>query len=177
MARTEEEIRQALAASLKDKPVTVLAKVSAVDTTARTCDIDDDGVEMYGIRLQCITDGNTGITVWPKVGSQVLCLRIEEGDTYAIVQTAEVDKLEIKIEGKSLTADKDGFVFNNGTVGSVKADKMVEWMAKVYADLQTLITLLLTSPVAGNGAALAIAFNPTTPQPQLSDMTDDAHKH
>ena len=74
MARTEEEIRQALAASLKNKPVTVLAKVTAVDTTARTCDIDDDGVEMYGIRLQCITDGNTGITVWPKVGSQVLCL-------------------------------------------------------------------------------------------------------
>ena len=177
MARTEEEIRRALATSFKEKSVTVLAKVTAVNTAARTCDIDDDGVEMFGIRLQSITDGTTGITIWPKVGCQVLCLRIEEADGYTVVQTAEVDKLEIQVQDKSLTADGNGFVFNGGTVGSVKADKMIEWMTKVYADLQTLISLLSLSPVAGNGAALGIVFNPQTPQPQLSAMTDDLLKH
>lgn len=40
-------------------PETVLAEIKSVDTTARTCDIDNDGVLMYGIRLQSIVQGNT----------------------------------------------------------------------------------------------------------------------
>lgn len=177
MAKTDEDIRRELAEALKGKPVTVLAKVKTVDTNARTCDIDDDGVEMFGIRLQCITNGTTGIVIYPKVNSQVLCVRIEENDCYAVVHTSEVDKLEIKIQDKSLEVDSNGFVFNGGTIGSVKADKMVEWMTKVYSDLQTLTKLLATSAVVGNGAPLAITFTPQTPQPQLTDFADDTLKH
>ena len=73
--------------------------------------------------------------------------------------------------------DKNGFTFNDGTVGAVCADKLVEWMSKVYSDLQTLITLLSTSPVAGNGAPLGVVFTPSTPSPNLADFTDDAFKH
>ena len=177
MAKTEEDIRRDLSNALKGKPVTVLAEVKSVDQTARTCDIDDDGVIMYGVRLQCITNGNTGIVIYPKTGCQVLCARIEESDYYSVVHASEIDKLEIKIQDKSLTADSNGFVFNGGSIGSVKADKMVEWMMKVFSDLQTLTTLLFTSAVAGNGSPLAIVFTPKTPQPQLSDFADDALKH
>ncbi len=177
MAKTEAELRQQLSEALKPKPVTILAEVKAVDDSKRTCDIDDDGVIMYGIRLQPITQGSTGITVYPKVGSQVLCSRIEDEDNYMVVHASEIDKIEIKVSDKSLVLDKDGIVANGGTIGSVKADKMVEWMTKVYSDLQTLITLLSTSAVAGNGAPLAIVFSPQTPNPQVSDFADDTFKH
>lgn len=177
MARTEEDIRRSLAESLKGKPLTVLAEVKSVDQTARTCDIDDDGVIMYGVRLQCIINGNTGIVIYPKTGCQVLCARIEESDYYSVVHASEIDKLEIKIQDKSLALDSNGFVFNEGTIGAVKADKMVEWMMKVYNDLTTIQALLLTSPVAGNGANLAISFTPQTPSPQLSYFADDKLKH
>lgn len=177
MAKTEAELRKQLSEALKPKPVTILAEVKAVDDSKRTCDIDDDGVIMYGIRLQPITQGSTGITVYPKVGSQVLCSRIEDEDNYMVVHASEIDKIEIKVSDKSLVLDKDGIVANGGTIGSVKADKMVEWMTKVYSDLQTLITLLYTSAVAGNGAPLGIVFSPQTPNPQVSDFADDTFKH
>ena len=125
MARTEEDIRRSLAESLKGKPLTVLAEVKSVDQTARTCDIDDDGVIMYGVRLQCIINGNTGIVIYPKTGCQVLCARIEESDYYSVVHASEIDKLEIKIQDKSLALDSNGFVFNEGTIGAVKADKIL----------------------------------------------------
>ena len=177
MAKTEEDIRNGLSEAFKGKPVTVLAEVKSVDQTARTCDIDDDGVIIYGVRLQCITNGSTGIVVYPKTGCQVLCARIEDSDSYSVVHASEVDKIELKIQDKSLTADSNGFVFNGGTIGTVKADKMVEWMMKVYNDLTTLQALLLSSPVAGNGANLAISFTPQTPSPQLTDFADDTLKH
>lgn len=177
MARTEEEIRNLLNQSMKGKPVTVLAEVKSVYTGKRTCDIDDDGVIMYGIRLQPITQGTTGMTIYPKVGAQVICSRIEGSDEYMVIHASEIDKVEIKISDKSIIMNQDGIVVNEGTIGSVKADSMVQWMMKVYNDLQTLITLLSTSPVAGNGAPLGVTFTPTTPSPQVSDFADDTFKH
>ncbi len=177
MAKSEQEIRDLLHSSLKSKPITVLASVKSVDTAKRTCSIDDDGVVMYGVRLQPITQGSAGITIYPKVGAQVLCAKIEEGDDYMLLHASEIDKIEATVDSKSLVLDKNGVVVNDGSIGCVKADKMVEWMMKVYSDLQTLVGLLSSSAVKGNGAPLAIAFAPTTPQPQVSDFADDAFKH
>lgn len=177
MAKSEQEIRDLLHSSLKSKPITVLASVKSVDTAKRTCSIDDDGVVMYGVRLQPITQGSAGITVYPKVGAQVLCAKIEEGDDYMLLHASDIDKVEVVVKDKSLVLDKNGVVVNDGSIGCVKADRMVEWMTKVYNDLQTLISLLSSSAVAGNGAPLAIAFAPTTPLPQVSDFADDAFKH
>lgn len=174
---TEGEVREKLKRALKPSPITVLAEVKGVDQSERTCDIDDDGVMIYGVRLQSITKGNYGIIAVPKLGSKVLCVKIEETDSFMVLHSSEIDKLEINVAGKTITADSDGFVFNDGSVGAAKTDKLVEWMTKVYSDLQTLISLLSTSPVAGNGAPLGIAFAPQTPQPQLTEFADDKLKH
>ena len=174
---TEQEIREKLGAALKRPSVTVLAEVKGVNQSDRTCDIDNDGVMIFGVRLQSITKGNAGIFIIPKVGSQALCVQIEETDQFMLIHASEVESIELTIGGKTFEMDSNGFVFNGGTIGSVKADKMVEWMMKVYADLQTLQALLLSTPVAGNGAILNVQFNPQTPSPDLSNFVDDTLKH
>ncbi len=174
---TETEIRDRLRQAIKGSPQTILGEVRSVDKQNRTCDIDNDGVTIYGVRLQPVTGGGTGIVIYPKTGAQALCIQVEESGDYMLLYAAENESVELKIGERSLTADQNGFVFNGGTVGSVKADKMTEWMMKVYTDLQTLQALLLSSPVAGNGANLAIVFTPQTPSPQLADFADDKLKH
>ena len=174
---TEQEIREKLGAALKRPSVTVLAEVKGVNQSDRTCDIDNDGVMIFGVRLQSITKGNAGIFIIPKVGSQALCVQIEETDQFMLIHASEVESIELTIGENTFEMDSNGFVFNGGTIGSVKADKMVEWMMKVYADLQTLHALLLSTPVAGNGAILNVQFNPQTPSPDLNNFVDDTLKH
>lgn len=177
MAKTEEDIRKEFAAAFKAKAVTVLAEVKGVDQQKRTCDIDDGGVIMYGIRLQSIAQGNTGMTLFPKVGSQVLCVRIEDSDDYMVVHASEVESAELKIQDKSVTMDQNGFVFNGGTIGAVKADAMVQWMAKVYADIQSLVVTLGSGSTPTGNVVFAKPFTPGTPEPQLTDFADDTIKH
>ena len=89
MAASEQEIRQRLAENFGRKPVTVLGKVVSVDKAERTCVVDDDGVKMYGVRLQCITEGESGVLVRPKVGAMVLIVDIEGTGEYMVVQASE----------------------------------------------------------------------------------------
>ena len=104
-------------------------------------------------------------------------LRIEENDGWMIVHTDEVETIEVKAGETTVTINADGIVINDGTVGMAKTDKVVEWMSKVYADLQNLKTLLSVTPVAGNGAPLGITFTSQTPQPNLTDFANDKIKH
>ena len=176
---TEQDIRDKLGEALKRNPVTVLAEVKGVNQSDRTCDIDNDGIMIYGVRLQSITKGNCGIVVIPKLGSKVLCVQIEKTDSFMMLHASEVDSIEINVAGKTLAADSNGFVFNGGTIGSAKTDKMVEWMMKVYNDLQTLSGSLASFPVttpAGPGTG-TVVFTPQTPSPQLTDFADDTLKH
>ena len=176
---TNDDIRKKLEEAFESGPVTVLAEVKGVNQSDRTCDIDNDGVMIYGVRLQSITKGNCGIVVIPKLGSKVLCVQIEKTDSFMMLHASEVDSIEINVAGKTLAADSNGFVFNGGTIGSAKTDKMVEWMMKVYNDLQTLSGSLASFPVttpAGPGTG-TVVFTPQTPSPQLKDFADDTIKH
>ncbi len=92
---TNEEIRQAFAKKYGAKPVTVLGTVAAVDESAKTCDIDDDGLVMYGIRLQCVTDAAGGILCVPKKGAAALVVQIEGGDGWMLADCAEYEKIII----------------------------------------------------------------------------------
>jgi len=177
---TEEDIRQGFQnLAKKQQPVSVLAEVKSVDQQNRTCTLDDDGLMMYGVRLQCITQGNTGILMIPKIGSRVLAVQIEETDQYMVVQAAETESVEINIGQQKIVMDQNGIVLNDGTIGMVKCDKMVEWMAKVYADMQAIqLTLMggVTTP-AGPGS-LTVAFTGSnTPNPDVTTFADDNFKH
>ncbi|MPN24107.1 hypothetical protein SDC9_171501 [bioreactor metagenome] len=95
-----------------------------------------------------------------------------------VVRFSEVQKVLLKIGTNTAVMDNNGLVFNDGGIsGLAKLPQLVEWMQKVYSDLQTLKTQLQTHPVAGNGSPLALVFNTQTVNPETSDFEDTKIKH
>lgn len=143
----------------------------AKDVTDMSCTVErDEAPTLYDVLLNAIDDDlQSYVTVYPKEGSNVLVAIIENLKTEAvIVRCSEVEKVKVKIGEQTLLIDKEGFVFNEGAnKGMVKIVEMVDWMAKIYADVQTLKGLLSTHPVAGNGSPLALTFNPSVPSPEV----------
>lgn len=159
MAKTHNDIRTQLEQALKGQPVTIIGRVAKVNESDRTCDIDNDGITIYGVRLQSIVGGNGGVVVYPSVGSQALCLRIEESDSYMVVSASEVDQI----------------IINGGQNGGLLNISSLE----TYLDqLNTAIAGALTAIGAGtaaSGAAGAQAFNQA--KPTLTNHEDTKIKH
>ncbi len=129
-------------------------EVKSVDKTEMTCEFsfgDDDSVVAS---LVC-GDKKKGIIQVPKVGSNVVVMFYSPTVAF-VVMVDEVD--EILINGGE-----------NG--GLVNVEELKSWMSNVESDLSTLKTLLSTSAVAGNGAALGIVFNPATKNTEIEDKT------
>ena len=180
MAKTESEVRS-LFAEFCNKVVKtgelILANVVEVDSQECTCTIIDDDTEYYGVRLQPITEGQSGVVLTPKAGAFVLVSRIEGGDLY-VIAASEYDSLSAKIADTTLILDKDGIIANNGdNNGMVKIDKMIEWMKQVYNDLKKIQSGLSSHPVAGNDAPLGLKIELDTPKPIKSNFEDKRFKH
>lgn len=156
---------------------TLLGKVTEVDADSRTCTVDDGGAVYYGVRLQCVTGGDRGLVLFPAVGAYVLAVRVEGSGQWAVLCASETESWRMDIGDMSVEMDGGAIVFNGGSLGMVKIDRMVEWMEAVHNDLQALVTLLSTSPVAGGGAPLGITFTPATPEPVRENFEDTAVKH
>lgn len=169
MAKTEAEVRELLARFVGSNRPTMLGTVKYVDKTENTCTVDDDGVEWLGVRLRSITGENNGIVAYPKQGAYVLCVKVEDSEEWAVIKATEYESIQMTIESLVINGGDNG--------GLLNIDAMISWMQKVYADLQTLKTQLSTWPVAGNGAPLALVFNPTAPNPVKSDFEDTKIKH
>ena len=154
---------------------------TAVNVRDTLCDVEREGAPtIYDVRLNAIDDDlKSFVTVVPEEKSNVLVAVIENLKTEAVVvRCSEVQKVLLKIGANTVVMDDDGFVFNGGEIaGIAKLPKLIEWMQKVYADLQTLKTQLQTHPVAGNGAPLALPFGVTVPNPVLSNFEDKKIKH
>lgn len=134
-------------------------EATEIDWDAQTMTaVDGDGLEFFNVLL-----GVGMMAVKPVVGTDCLIAIVEGDEATAFLLFADEAEL---IE------------FNGGENGGlVKISPTIAWMQKVNSDLQTLKTLLQTSPVAGNGAPLAIVFNPTTTAPEQSDFEDEKVTH
>ena len=148
-----------------------LCLVDGVDESRRTvaCTPVDGGAALTGVNLQATESQAAGVVVFPKVGSHV-AVGYYDRNNAVVILADEVDKIAVDAH--------KAIIFNGGqNKGLVKVDAMAGWMAKVHSDLQALKALLMATPVAGNGAPLALAFNPQTPAPQTGDFENDKIKH
>lgn len=171
----EQAIEQAVKKIAGKMQLNQVLTGTASEVTDTTCTVTRDGAPtLYDVRLNAIDDNlESQVTIYPKDGSHVIVAIIEGMKTEAVVlRCSEVEKVKIRMGSQSLVIDGTGFVFNEGTTGMVKLPDMVGWMSKVYADLQTLKTLLSTTVVAGNGAPLAAVFNPTVSNPTNAMFED-----
>ena len=172
MSQIEQAIQQAVQSIAGRAQVKTVCWGVAKDVTEMSCTVvRDQAPELYDVLLNAIDDDlQSNVTVYPKEGSNVLVGIIENLKTEAVIlKCSEVEKVKVRIGEQTLVIDKDGFVFNEGlNKGMVKLVEMVDWMTKLYTDIQTLKASLLTHSVAGNGSPLALIFNPTVPKPNIS---------
>lgn len=129
-------------------------EIISVDKTEMTCEVSFGDEDSVVASLVC-GDKKKGIVQVPKVGSNVVVMFYSNTIAF-VVMVDEVD--EILINGGE-----------NG--GLVNVEELKSWMSNVESDLSTLKTLLSTSAVAGNGAALGIVFNPVTKNTEIEDKT------
>ena len=118
MGNTPEQLRKGLEEMAKKHgpAVSNIAKVKSVDEEAATCVlIDEDGQEIFEVRLRPVLNGNKSILMLPKIGSYVLAVRVEDDDDWMIVGYDEITKIgaylnDVSIEVKekiSLTVKEE----------------------------------------------------------------------
>lgn len=108
MSNTAEQIRKGLEdMSKKHGPaVSNIAQVKSVDETAATCVlIDEDGQEIFNVRLRPVLNGKKSFILLPKVGTYVLAVRVEDDDDWMVVGCDEITKVgfylnDVEIEFK-----------------------------------------------------------------------------
>jgi hypothetical protein len=108
----EEQIRQLLderAARVGPSP-TMLATVTSVDADEATCVLYDEetALDYYDVRLRPVLNGKESITIFPKVGSWCLAVRLEDTDEWMIVACSEADKWRLKIGESIIEQDATG---------------------------------------------------------------------
>ncbi len=91
----------------------ILVQVVSVDEDEKTCEVIDDDVTYYDVRLRPVINGKESITVYPKVNTWALMLRIEDDDAWQIVSVDEADKVSIKV-GTTEMVLNDGFLIKKG---------------------------------------------------------------
>lgn len=134
--------------------------------------VDGDGLEFFDVLLGV---GTTAVK--PVVGTDCLISIVEGDEATAFLLYAD-EAEEIIINAEKMSYQSNLIQYNGGENGGlVKVTPMTEWMKKVSNDMQALKTLLKATTVAGNGAPLAIVFNPQTTAPKQSDFENDKIKH
>lgn len=180
MSQLEQTIVEAMAGVAGQRQLKAVCWGVAKDITDTSCTVErTEAPTLYDVLLNAVDDDlQSYVTIYPKEGSNVLVAIIENQRTQAVVlRCSEVEKLKVKIGEQTLVIDKEGFVFNEGlNNGMVMVKEMVDWMTKLYADLQTLQKQLSTHPVAGNGSPLALVFDTTTPKPSIDMFQNEKIK-
>lgn len=147
----------------------LVGEVKSVE--GESCTVEVAGLELDEVRLTAVNDGADGkLLLTPKEGSMVLLADMSGGllRDLAVVGYTNVERIEATCDSIELNGG------NNG--GLVNIEKLKGWMRDVESDLETLKTLLQTSPIAGNGAPAAIVFTPQT-KSVASDIEDTKITH
>ena len=131
-----------------DEVYAKVCEVLEIDQDEKSVNVKpvDDTAEIYNVRLQAESETG-GLVLFPKVGSMVLVVFINKNNA-AVVNTSEIEKLELVIEKSELQIDKDKFLFKREQV-QLEVDqegfllkKENETLKKLMADLITAIKAL-----------------------------------
>lgn len=96
--------------------------VIAVDKLKRICDVSREMLpELFDVRLNTVLEaGNDLLTIYPKKGSKVLCILVENQPTDTFVLSAtDIEEISGQIGEMKFTWTKDGIIFNDGKLGGL----------------------------------------------------------
>lgn len=169
----EEAFLELVGSMLKKIPVSIsVGTVSEVDKKKRSCTVKRvDKPTLYDVRLNSVIgDHKDHFTVFPKVGSYVLCLMIDEPTNCIIVAYAEPEEIALKIGTQELKANKDGFVFNGGKLkGMVKIDDLIKKLNALENQMGTHQHLYVNSA----GVTTSTASDPATNAPMAPTQQNE----
>lgn len=118
---------------------TILVQVITVDVGAQTCDVIDDDVEYYDVRLRPVINGNTCLTIYPKANTWVLIARIEDDDAWQVISVDEAEKITMKV-GDSLFEMNEGFLIKRG------GDTLKEVLTLIVESVQQIMVMYGNNP-------------------------------
>lgn len=124
---TPEQIREALNQMAKKHgpAVSNIAKVKLVDETKATCVlVDEDGQEIFDVRLRPVLTGKKSFILVPKVGSYVLAVRVEDDDDWMVIAADEITKVGYYVGTVLFEIDATGFLLKkeNETLKKIMID-------------------------------------------------------
>ncbi len=128
-----------------DEVYAKVCEVIEIDRDEKTVNVKpiDDTAEIYNVRLQA--DSETGgLVLFPKIGSMVLVVFINKSNA-AVVNTSEIEKLELVISSCKFEIDNTGFLLQ----------KENETLKKIMMDFIKAIkqiSFTVTTPDTINGA-------------------------
>jgi hypothetical protein len=172
MSRIAEYIRK-LAEAEEVGIEAFLGTVTAVDEEARTCNVQPllDDAEFINVWLQGSSESDEGLVVIPAVGSDVVCIAIDDFQA-VVINTTSVDKILI---------DSPLVEFNGGDNGGlINISDLQTQIGKLNSSLTALKNIINAMvPIPGDGgAALKTALTAWTVQTaDLSNITDDKITH
>lgn len=142
--------------------------ISTVDEVKFTCDVtiqstnpdgSDTNTIINNVPIKVLQGTQASFIEIPEVGSNcTLCFRDNNIQRPQLYQVDQCDKILIKISNQILQIDSNGFVFNDGTIGMVKADVLKTESEKDKAILDALLQILTGAPIKepGNNAPSAL---------------------
>lgn len=144
---TPEQIRKKFEEMAKGHgpAVSNIAKVKSVDENNGTCVlVDEDGQEIFDVRLRPVLSENKSFILVPKVESYVLAVRVEDDDDWMVIAADEITKFGYYVGDNIFEMDSTGFHFK----------KQEETFKKILVDLVTAVkSLELTVSTTGSATA------------------------
>ena len=93
----------------------MVGTVSAVDTEARTVDVEpiNEDAPVLGVNLQANQAAKLGVVLFPRVGSYVAVAMLSGYSAGVVVLTEDVESIEVNInDGTKLTITEGGISLN-----------------------------------------------------------------
>lgn len=161
-----EDIRAAFKgwASADGPPVTNLATVTEVDETAGTCTLaDEDGLEIFDVRLRPVLTGNQSFILIPKIGTTALAVRIEDDEDWMVVAADEITKVMWKTEtGLIELSETLKLQLDQTTIELAEKIKMQNQHENMAVLMKALINAILSLQFVVSGASTTTMMNAAT---------------
>jgi hypothetical protein len=92
------------------------------------------------VRLRPVIDGKEGLTIYPKIDTWCLAIRIEEYEDWMAIAFGEIDKWRFKIGTVEYEATADGHVIKKGN------DLLWDAMKLLFESLEVIMVLQGNNP-------------------------------
>lgn len=160
--------------------------VLSVNKVDKTCDVQRDNLPMLNaVRLNAVLNANNPLTIFPLVGSYVLCAQVEDdpADTYVIAITA-VEEVSGQIGNTSLTWNAQGISINGGLLGGITNTLELGFqLQKLSSRVDGIISSILGGiPGSGDGgaalqASIIAGLSAINDREDFSEIEDKLIKH